>query len=345
MFVFRLDQFFRFGVWKDASSEEMCLRTRALKRKAMALASSSKSPSTIAKYSGCWNKFVEWCTSNGFENYLPATPSLVGYFFAEKSCFYRSISTLNSYVYGIRWAHEFCGFADPTKGALPKTVIEGAKRKVLPRKNPKDYVVSATLLEICLKFATPTSSIRDYRFSALATLAFSGFFRISEVLNLRRFDITFFRSYFIIKIRSSKTDQYHEGKSTYISEGCTAACPRKILLQYLGMAGLLGIDDESYIFRRLVLVDKVYQLAPVNCRLTYKSARKELRLYMHCLGYEPSRFSWHSFRHGGATGAANAGVSERLFKKHGRWRSETAKDGYVHESLEQLLGVTKMLNL
>ncbi|XP_033729279.1 uncharacterized protein LOC117318361 [Pecten maximus] len=42
-------------------------------------------------------------------------------------------------------------------------------------------------------------------------------------------------------------------------------------------------------------------------------------------------FGLHSFRAGGASAAANHGIPDRLFKKHGRWRSETAKDGYVKD--------------
>ena len=37
----------------------------------------------------------------------------------------------------------------------------------------------------------------------------------------------------------------------------------------------------------------------------------------------------HSLRSGGASAAANAGVPDRLFKRHGRWLSDSAKDGYV----------------
>ena len=41
----------------------------------------------------------------------------------------------------------------------------------------------------------------------------------------------------------------------------------------------------------------------------------------------------HSLRSGGATAAANAGVPNRLFKLHGRWASESAKDEYGQDSL------------
>ena len=63
------------------------------------------------------------------------------------------------------------------------------------------------------------------------------------------------------------------------------------------------------------------------------------------LSFDPKQFGLHSLRADGATAAANAGVPDRLFKHHGRWRSETAKDGYVKDSVPSLLSVTKSLDL
>ena len=53
----------------------------------------------------------------------------------------------------------------------------------------------------------------------------------------------------------------------------------------------------------------------------------------------------HSLRSGGATAAANAGVPDRPFKRHGRWASESAKDGYVQNSLSSLSSVSKALDI
>ena len=53
----------------------------------------------------------------------------------------------------------------------------------------------------------------------------------------------------------------------------------------------------------------------------------------------------HSFRSGGATATANAGVNDRLFKRHGRWKTEVAKDGYIKDSEESFLAVSKFLGL
>ena len=63
------------------------------------------------------------------------------------------------------------------------------------------------------------------------------------------------------------------------------------------------------------------------------------------MGWDPKLYGMHSLRAGGATAAANAGVPDRLFKRHGRWKSESAKDGYVKDSLESRLTVSKSLGV
>lgn len=46
----------------------------------------------------------------------------------------------------------------------------------------------------------------------------------------------------------------------------------------------------------------------------------------------------YGMRAGGALAAANAGVLDRMFKRHGRWHSENAKDGYARFFAEQVAG-------
>lgn len=56
-----------------------------------------------------------------------------------------------------------------------------------------------------------------------------------------------------------------------------------------------------------------------------------------------AKISLHSFRAGGATQAVGANVSDRCWKRHGSWKSETAKDGYVDDSLDNRLQVSRVL--
>ena len=54
----------------------------------------------------------------------------------------------------------------------------------------------------------------------------------------------------------------------------------------------------------------------------------------------------HTLRASGASAAANAsGVSDRCLKRHGRWKTDIAKDGYIDDSVEKRLSITKKLKL
>ena len=61
--------------------------------------------------------------------------------------------------------------------------------------------------------------------------------------------------------------------------------------------------------------------------------------------FDISAIGRHSLRSGGATAAANAGVPDRLLKRHGCWASESAKDGYVQDFLSSRLSVSKALGI
>ena len=56
-------------------------------------------------------------------------------------------------------------------------------------------------------------------------------------------------------------------------------------------------------------------------------------------------FGQHSLRAGGATAACNFGISGRLFKRHGWWKSETAKDDYIKDSFSDRILVSLNVGL
>lgn len=53
----------------------------------------------------------------------------------------------------------------------------------------------------------------------------------------------------------------------------------------------------------------------------------------------------HSLRSGGATVAGSSNVDEKCLKRHGRWKSDSAKDGYIVNSIDKRFLVSKSLNL
>lgn len=55
---------------------------------------------------------------------------------------------------------------------------------------------------------------------------------------------------------------------------------------------------------------------------------------LNTLGLDSKKFGVYSLRSGVVTAAPASGVNDRLFKKHGQWKSDVAKNGYVHGNLK-----------
>lgn len=60
-------------------------------------------------------------------------------------------------------------------------------------------------------------------------------------------------------------------------------------------------------------------------KLSYTTARETLLSDLDILGLDKKKRGLHSLRFGGTTAAATAGVNDRLFKKHGRWKTDLPK--------------------
>ena len=81
--------------------------------------------------------------------------------------------------------------------------------------------------------------------------------------------------------------------------------------------GHLNVGSHDRVFRAVVHT-KEGQTLRKSGGLSYSRLR-ELLLEISQLGMDPGQFGMHtcSLRAGGATAAANAGVPDRLFKRHG----------------------------
>ena len=102
-------------------------------------------------------------------------------------------------------------------------------------------------------------------------------------------------------------------------------------------------SPDLHLFRAIVRTKNGIQLCKQG--LSYTRMRELLREKLTDVGLDANKFGLHSLRSGGATAAANAGVPDRLFKRHGRWRSENAKDGYVKDTLSCRIEVSKAIGL
>ena len=138
---------------------------------------------------------------------------------------------------------------------------------------------------------------------------------------------------------SSTTERY----SRVFQKSDSVSCPFHLLNRYVSAANL-DLSSSLPFFRSLHFhkVTSSYSLRSTG--MSYTRIREIVLQAFAGLGYPKHLFGLHSLRAGGASAAANAGVSDRLFKRHGRWRTDRAKDGYIKDSLESLLSVSKSLH-
>ena len=177
-------------------------------------------------------------------------------------------------------------------------------------------------------------------------LAFSGFFRIEEVLHLKYGDIHFYNGYVTINIDQSKTDQLRKGNEVVISVGThDDTCPVKILRRCITEIERSPVQGGDFVFRSLCKCKSGHNLVSVNKPVSYSAIRDYFKISFKDIVPDISLFGTHSLRAGGAAAAANAGVEDRLFQRHGRWKSASAMNGYVDDCLDARRKVSKMLRI
>ncbi|XP_071175685.1 integrase/recombinase xerD homolog [Mytilus edulis] len=305
---------------------------------------SSRAANTQRQYRYVFNAFCKWCLSINFSNTLPASVISVASYLVYLTNIGKSTSSINEAVYAISWAHRLAGVENPCKSDLVISVKEGSLRSVGHIVVKKEPITPEILYQIVMLYGNDKSNLKDVRIACMCLISFAGFLRYSELANLTRNNIVFHDSYISLLIESSKTDIYREGRDVLISKTDKITCPVKMLMKYLDLANIKS-DSNDLIFRPLSFCKSVNGYKLRNGKLSYTTARDILLSTLTSIGLDKKYFGLHSLRSGGATAAANAHVEDRIFKKHGRWKSDRAKDGYVKENISERLTVTKNLGI
>ena len=257
----------------------------------------------------------------------------------------QSYSVVDSAIYAIQWAHNLAGLPSPVDAPIIRDISKAAKKMNGAHVVSRKQAVTADMIGTLVS-ASNLSNLLDLRNVCLFLLAFAGFFRINEVLHIKYGDVRFQSGYVAIDVTSSKTDQLRKGSEVVIASGSSIdTCPVNILRRYLTEVERYPIDSSHYIFRPLSKCRAGHKLVSVNKPISYSSIRDYFKRSFKDIVLDVSQFGTHSLRAGGASAAANAGVQDRLFKCHGRWKTVSAKNGYVADSLGSRLSVSRMLGI
>lgn len=301
----------------------------------------SRSDNTAKSYYYSFNRWCNFAKKHDF-NILPAQPVQVALFITHLLDNGATHNTINSIIYSIKWVHGMCNKIDPTDNSYILALQESAKRTVRILKQRKDPVSIEMLLDLCNLYMG-NDDLLIVRDLTMILLSFAGFLRFDEVSSLLCSDVKIEDDHLYLFIRKSKTDQYRNGNEVLIAKGKTIACPFSMFTRYVRLSGVV-LGSDFYLFRPIFRSKGTCKLIYKNKKLSYTAARESIvsRLRLVSKGL---KLGLHSMRSGGATAAANSDINDRVWKRHGRWKSDSSKDGYVVDSVGKRLQVSQNLGL
>ena len=299
--------------------------------------------STLKTYTSYFDdKWKIWAASIPEVNILPAEEFHIVLYMIYLLQTGKTYPVIRMSYFAINYFHTILGYQNPCTSHLIYNVLEGIKRLLTYSATKKSPVTVQQLYDLYKKFGGETMNLANLRTMLICLLSFMGCLRFSEVINLRRCDIIVNNQFLSIFIEKSKTDVYREGSWIYITRLDSALCPIRLVSRYFEQGNIKG-DCQKYIFRGIITCTSHQTLRKKDKHVSYTCVRENVLEGLKNTGVNIEIYGLHSLRAGGATAAANMGVNDRLFKKHGRWKSEKVKDGYIHESIETKLIVTKNL--
>ena len=152
------------------------------------------------------------------------------------------------------------------------------------------------------------------------------------------YKIHFEGSYVALSLEKRKNDQFREGSWVFISSSEVQTCPVAVVKRFVAQG---QHKAGSKLFRRFQHTRNGWKLKQQG--MSYSRANELLKKKLKKEGLDSKQYRVHSLRSGGASAAAALDVPDRLFQRHGCWRSEAAKNNYFKETLDSLLLVTKAM--
>ena len=274
-------------------------------------------PNTIKLYNTGLRHYVRFCREMKFP-LLPLNSIFIENFCVALSTRVRAKSIKN-YLCGVQLFANINGDTQKFKDMFTlQYVIRGIKRSQgpwhkYPPKAPLTFVQLKQLLAHIKGF--PDRHNRAM-LRAVILMAFFGLLRVSEYtalsttsfdpetnLCLRDISINFSRHILFVTIKASKTDPFREGLLVRLAATNHSICPVLAMITFLRVRG--------------------QHTGPLFCFQNRKFlTRNHIASLLHSCFPGVVTISSHSFRRGGASALAAAGVSQYAIQIFGRWRSD-----------------------
>jgi integrase len=232
-----------------------------------------------------------------------------------------AVATLQHRLIAIHRAHLDAGHHSPAMEPLVKLTMQGIRRTKGTAQRRVMALVKDDIIELVMtaEKQRPMKAARDV---ALILVGFAGAFRRSELVSIRKEDITTFDHGVEIHIRRTKTEQ-EKGHTVFIPCARTSRCPVKALERWLTLSAI----EHGPVFRPINRHDQVARnaaLTPQSVALVLKRATtlaKSADVAKSVAG--------HSLRAGYCTEAASVGIATRVIMEQTGHRSSATLAKYI----------------
>lgn len=300
---------------------------------------------TVKNIYSHWKSYLLFCKYFGVSA-VPVAPHTLACFIQFMARHIRSYQTLCSLVSHVRLLHACFGIDfHPTQYLEVRCVLAGLRRIRCVPPSPKLPITPQILLK--------WHSLIDWSDQlqlvcwTMFLVAFFSFLRKSNLIPdtlkqveqnhghfLRRKDILLLTDSALLKISSSKTDNFGENMS-FIP---LAAAPNNPLCPVQALKRMVLQIPAKPSDPAFMVPLAGGQLKP----LTYPVASVVLKFFAGKSGLELNRYSTHSFRRGGCSFAHEIGLDSDSLKIHGMWKS-VAYQNYLKPTFAKKLNVSKVM--
>ena len=132
------------------------------------------------------------------------------------------------------------------------SLMVSVSQRLLGRPKLKKDPVTPEMLKALMesKITDKSPPISDLRSVALCPTGYTGFFRFSELSQIKACNVRFFPLYASIFLESAKTDQFRDGAWIVIATSDLPTCPVKALEAYVS-ATQIDLSKDLPLFRAL----------------------------------------------------------------------------------------------
>ena len=310
---------------------------RASVKRIPAAMMADRAPATIRKYSGAYQRWSTWAQDHHITP-IPAPPVGIACYLLFLATTAQSSSPISSALHAIDWAHRKAGLESPSMHHITRQTADRLIR-LLSRPAWKMRPLTQEQLQLLVqRFGQPGCSLVHLQMVCLVLIGFHGFLRWSDMSQLQPADVHFSDGYVSLFLEGRKNDQFREGHIIPIAETGRDTCAVKWLRRFMAEG---GHNTDAHLFGK-VTVGK--SASYIRGQMTYSCARERLKEMLTEVGLDASMFCLHSLRSGGATAALRSpGMPVRLVQRHGGWKRIESMEGYVEETLDNLLQVSRLL--